>query len=383
MPKLGCSRHSGRYWKLEHGDQAIPGRVGRDGDPHTMSSRCRLRPAVLLTALVVALTGLGSIPRTTAQARVSAPNDWTSDQLQAARTLVSHAPAAFRAHCTLRDPNTPGTPDGLVADVDCNSPDPAISSVSYEQFSSGDAMQAEYTAVVERDGSDPTPRDGCEAERKYTIGGETTGTVVCLPTEYETDIVYTYAPLLVVGEIVQNTDIANGPDIAALNRFSDQSAGPDSASGEIPSLLSDAAAARAVADLRSHLPAAIRKHCVSEEVLTKPWLAASLRCEHPYPGVWEATFEAYRDHDGFAANFDPAAAAKSSERRNAQCPNTGTWSSGGHVRGHFGCWVDADGTYLLWSLDQRRIVAYAYTNGGRLTSKQFLAWWDQRATLTP
>ena len=68
-----------------------------------------------------------------------------------------------------------------------------------------------------------------------------------------------------------------------------------------------------------------------------------------------------------------------SESRNAECPFSGTWKSGGKVRGRYACTVDQTSSSLFWSLDNGLISVYARAYDTEMTTKEFLSWWNDEA----
>ena len=61
------------------------------------------------------------------------------------------------------------------------------------------------------------------------------------------------------------------------------------------------------------------------------------------------------------------------------CPESGNWKVKGVVRGRYVCTVDTDNSYLLWTLNKARIVAYAYAQVGDMDTADFIDWWNNEA----
>lgn len=349
----------------------------------TIRMRGRVFGVVLLAALVS--TVLGALPTISPEAQAQTASDqWRPGEVQAARALLAHVPAEFRVYCTLVEvfERIP-VPDGVVARVDCEPPGLGDGTVTYQQFSSTDSAQADYQDVIQRVG--PSDLAGCTGDAPYSVNGAPVGRAACLasPSLLGAEILYTYEPLRVVGEITKFQDNAGNVDLQALNDFSNNHAGPDANADAIPSLLTAAQTRNAADALRRHLPAALRKECTAESVVTTPWVAASLNCsDHPSPGVRSVSFTQYRTQDAFT--FDPKAWAARSEASNATCPDSGTWSSSkGRVLGRYACtYSKVAQTELAWTLDRARILAYASSEYDT-PSKQLLTWWDKEGTLTP
>jgi hypothetical protein len=312
-----------------------------------------------------------------------AGSSFTDAQIAAGRALLAYVPSAFRMSCTILPLNMVPRPVGIIADVDCLPNVTAIDEIEYTQFSTQAGVDAHYANLVswKRD----TPPAGCIGDSPYSIAGRPAGQVACTSDTVGTYIYYTYTPLLVVGTISQSGGTKGAPDIPALVDFSNKSAGPLTAPLEIPSLLTDAEATRAVAALRSHLPPAIAKHCTSNDVSPTPWMSAWLSCEKPSKGVFGTSYQMFRDDASYKNAFDPKRYAAFSEKKNSVCPDTGAWSVNGKRQGHWACWInDADITSLAWGVDSQRIVATANApSGDGFTSAQFLHWFDTKGSVKP
>jgi hypothetical protein len=349
----------------------------------TIGRRRRALGFILLAAL--ALTVLGALPTTSPAAQAqTGSGQWRPGEVQAARALLAHVPAEFRVDCTLREVfELIPVPAGVVARVDCRPRGLGVDTVTYQQFGSTDSAQAYYQDAVR--GAGPNDLAGCTGDAPYSVNGAPAGRVACVanPKLLGAEILYTYEPLRVVGEINKFQDDAGNVDLQALYDFSNKHAGPDASAGTIPSLLTAAQERKAADALRGHLPTALRNKCTAESVIATPWVAASLNCsDHPAPGVRSASFTQYRTQDAFT--FDPEAFAARSEASNATCPDSGTWSSAkGQVLGRYACtYSKVAQTALYWTLDRARILAEAGSDYGA-PSKQLLTWWDQKGNLTP
>jgi hypothetical protein len=332
---------------------------------------------VALAAVALAMTALPAI------ADPSQPGTFTAEEIAAGRDLLSHVPADFRLTCRIETLDKVPEPEGIIADVTCSPDVKAIAGIEYEQFDSQVNVDTEYANQLSD--AEGKPPSGCLGDAGYSINGQEAGRVACFRDSLGTYIDYTYTPLLVVASISQFGDTPGAPDITALNDFSNNQAGPNSAAEEIPSLLSDAEAQQAVSKLVGHLKPAIAKHCTAENPEANPWKSVSLSCEKPTKGVFTASYDQYRDDDSYAGAFDPDALAKLSVKKNKSCPASGTWSTDGKTQGKYACWIDqSKTTHLVWGVDSQRIVASAFAQSGDgFTSAQFLHWWDTKGSITP
>ena len=339
------------------------------------------RRVVMISFAVVAALALGGVVAAPAAARVRSAEGWTLAQIKTARELITHVPGAIRPSCSFESLVVkPGSnsPAGVVADVRCRvAPGKAVDALNLLQFDTQEHLRAAYDDLLAKPVTTARPV-GCDGDAAYTVSGQHTGRSFCSPGTDSTAIVYTYEPLLVLGFL--NTPSGASPDIPGLVAFWNESAGPNHASGSIPSLLDDQAARNASNDLRKRIPASIRPSCTADrESFVSPWVAASWKCEHPSKGVYSALYTSYRDRRGLDAAFDPDAYAATSESRNAECPFSGTWKSRGKTRGRYACTVDQTASYLFWSLDDRLISGYARAYDAEMTTKEFLAWWSDKA----
>lgn len=330
---------------------------------------------------VVATIALGWLPTVPAAAAVRSTEGWTLSQIETARALIAHVPSAIRPSCSfeslVQKPGGTGDNSGVVADVRCHfSGSDAADTLNLLQFDTQAHLQAAYDDRLAEPLQTPRP-DGCDGDSAYTVDDEHTGRSFCSPGPDAVTIVYTYEPLLVLGLL----STPNGSsDVSGLVDYWNQSAGPNRDAGRIPSLLGDRAARKASNDLRQRIPAVIRKSCTADrESFVTPWIAASWNCEHPSNGVDSALYTSYRDRSGLDAAFDPDAFAARSESQNAECPASGTWKSGGAVRGRYACAVDPTSSRLFWSLDDRLISVNARAEDAQMTTKQFLDWWNNEA----
>ena len=346
-----------------------------------MGSGERQRLVMISFAVVVSLA-LGGVIAPSAAAHVGSAEGWTLTQIETARELITHVPAAIRPSCSfeslVRKPGGSGADSGVVADVRCRvAHGEAADSLSLLQYDTQEHLQAAYDDALAEPLETARP-DGCDGDASYTVDGQETGRSFCSPGTDSTAIVYTYEPLLVLGFL--NTPSDGSPDIPGLVAFWNDSAGPNRASGSIPSLLGDKAARNASNDLRKRIPASIRPSCTADrESFVTPWVAASWTCEHPSKGVYSAVYTSYRDRRGLDAAFDPDAYAATSESQNAECPFSGTWKSGGKVRGRYACTVDQTSSSLFWSLDDRLVSVYARAYDPEMTTQEFLRWWNDEA----
>jgi len=336
---------------------------------------------VMISFVVVASLALGGVVAPPASARVRSAEGWTLTQIETARELITHVPDAIRPSCSFESPvrKPGGAPDsGVVADVSCRvAHGEAADALGLLQFDTQEHLQAAYDDRVARSVAAARPV-GCDGDASYTVRGQRTGRSFCSSSTDSTAIVYTYEPLLVLGFL--NTPSDGSADIPGLVAFWNDSAGPNRASGSIPSLLGDKAARKTFNDLRKRIPASIRPSCTPDrEAFVTPWVAASWKCEQPSQGVYDAVYTSYRDRDGLDAAFDPDAYAATSDYQNAECPISDTWSSGGKVRGRYACTLDQTSSSLFWSLDDRLISVYARAYDAEMTTEEFLAWWNDEA----
>jgi len=296
--------------------------------------------------------------------------------------LITHVPGAIRPSCSfeslVRKPGASAADSGVVADVRCRvAQGEAADSLNLLQFDTEEHLHAAYEDRLAQPVATARPV-GCDGDASYTVDDQETGRSFCSSSTDSTAIVYTYEPLLVLGFL--NAPSRSSADIPGLVAFWNDSAGPNRASGSIPSLLGDKAARNASNDLRRRIPASIRPSCTADrESFVTPWVAASWKCEHASKGVYSAVYTSYRDRRGLDAAFDPDAYAATSESRNAECPFSGTWKSGGKVRGRYACTVDQTSSSLFWSLDNGLISVYARAYDTEMTTKEFLSWWNDEA----
>ena len=336
---------------------------------------------VTISLAVVASLVLAGVVAAPAAARVRSTEGWTLTQIEAARELITHVPDAIRPSCSFESlvhkPGGSAVDRGLVADVRCRvAPGEAADALNLLQFDTQEHLQSAYQDRLAREGAVARP-DACDGDASYTVNGQHTGRSFCSPGD-STAIIYTYEPLLVLGFL--NAPSNGSADIPGLVAFWNDSAGPNRASGSIPSLLGNKAARNASNDLRKRIPASIRPSCTADrESFVTPWVAASWTCEHPSEGVYSAVYTSYRDRRGLDAAFDPDAYAATSEYQNAECPFSGTWKSGGKIRGRYACTVDQTSTSLSWSLDDRLISVDARAYDAEMTTKEFLEWWNDEA----
>jgi hypothetical protein len=174
----------------------------------------------------------------------------------------------------------------------------------------------------------------------------------------------------------------DGGDVSSLVAFWNDSAGPNHAAGSIPSLLDDRSARKASNDLRTRIPAAIRPSCSPDRnSFERPWVEVEWEwdCDHPSPGVYSAVYTSYRNRAGLDAAFDPDAYAATSTMRNKECPTSSPWKTGGTTRGRYACTVDETSTSISWSLDDALITASARAYDAEMSTKQLIAWWNDKA----
>jgi hypothetical protein len=346
-----------------------------------MGSGERQRVVMISFAVVVSLA-LGSVVAAPAAARLRSAEGWTLTQIETARELITHVPDAIRPSCSfeslVRKPGASATDSGVIADVRCRvAQGQAADSLNLLQFDTQEHLQSAYEDRLAQPVATARPV-GCDGDASYTVQDVHAGRSFCSSSADSTAIVYTYEPLLVLGFL--NTPSGGSADIPGLVTFWNDSAGPNRAAGSIPSLLGDKAAKNASNDLRKRIPAPIRPSCTADrESFVTPWVAASWQCEHPSTGVYSAVYTSYRDRRGLDAAFDPDAYAATSELQNTECPFSGTWKSGGKIRGRYACTVDQTSSSLSWSLDDRLISVDARAYDAEMTTKEFLEWWNDKA----
>jgi hypothetical protein len=281
----------------------------------------------------------------------------------------------------MHDVRSPGADPTLVASVECSvTHEGAAYTLSYTRYATGDDMQAVYDEVL----AEPIEYDrpeGCEEGGTYSIDDERVGSWACVPYERETAIVYTYEPLHVVATLSQVFTATGSTDVAALDAFWNDYAGPNERAGTVPPLQNAAAAKRARRALRARIPAPIRARCEPDrQSFENPWVAARYECDQPSPGVRFTRYTSFRADDGFTAAYDEDRFLALHEGYETDaCPDSGTWGSGKAARGRFACAVDRDNSYVLWTSDRERIVAYAFAQADDMTTTEFLRWWNGNA----
>jgi hypothetical protein len=337
--------------------------------------------AVVMTVMLVA--GFAATPAGSAvRAGTSGADEpWDLQDIRLGRTLISHVPEAIRPSCTMKDLRAPGGDQTVVAEIGCSVPSgDGNYSLSYSQYDSQDSMQAAYDAAV-AEPVDVARPDGCTEDDGYTVGDVHTGSYACIPGKYQNSIVYTYEPLLVVATLTDYLDDGFDLDATTLTDYWNNDAGPTSERGSIPKLLSQKEGERLYQDLRSKIPAKIRSSCEpNRNSFTNPYVAVQVECEHPSDGVWLVRYTSYQDDAGMNAAYDEDGfLALRQEQSNDDCPASGTWKVKGAVRGRYACTVDLDNSYLLWTLNKARIVAYAYAQVGDMDTASFLDWWNNEA----
>jgi hypothetical protein len=331
--------------------------------------------AFVALVLVVSTSGaLGAAP-------VRGTGRSTSEAIEAGRELIRHVPDSVRPSCRMHDVDAPGADPALVASIDCSATrDGAAYTLSYEQYETVDDMQAVYDELLDAPLEYVRP-DGCEEGGTYSVDDETVGAWTCVPTERETSIVYTYEPLNILATLRQDFTSTGSADAAALDAFWENDAGPNASRGALPPSLSAAAAKRAQRALLARIPRPLRARCEPDPHADEsPWIAAQYECDRPAPGVWLTRYTSFRDDEGFAAAYEEERfLAVHEEYENDDCPDSGTWGSGKATRGRFACAVDQDNSYVLWTADRERIVAYAFAQAGDMTTAEFLQWWNREA----
>ena len=306
---------------------------------------------------------------------------WQVDDIRAARTLIAHVPDDIRPSCTMHNLRAPGGDSTLVAAISCDVPGGEGGyTLSYSQYDSIAHMQASYDDVVAAplDVERPT---GCEEDNGYSVDDEPVGSYACVPDTYSNSVVYTYEPLRVVASLTDYFDDGIDSDVASLVTYWNDSAGPNAAPGSVPKLLTNKQGLAAYQALRARIPAAIRPKCEpNRNSFENLYVAAEIECEHPSPGVWKVRYTSYQDEAGFAAAYDEDGfLALRQDETNTPCPESGTWRAKGATRGRYACTVDRDNSYLLWTLDRDRIVAYAYAQVGDMDTADFIEWWNDVA----
>jgi hypothetical protein len=310
-----------------------------------------------------------------------ATGGWDSADLDAARDLIAHVPDGVRPGCTMHNIRAPGGDPAVVASIDCSvTRDGAAYTLSYTQYDSVEEMQADYDELLAEPVGYVRP-DGCDEGGTYSVDDETVGSWTCVPTERETSIVYTYEPSAILATLSQVLTATGSTDTAALDAFWNDFAGPNASAGTVPPLQSAPDAKRARRALLARIPRPIRAQCVADrQSFENPWIAAQYECEHPSPGVWLVRYTSFVDDDGFAAAYEEDRfLASHDEYETDDCPDSGTWGSGKVTRGRFACTVDESNSYVLWTSDRERIVAYAFAQAGDMTTSEFLRWWNGEA----
>jgi hypothetical protein len=326
--------------------------------------------ALVLVALVAAAPAAGA--------------KWSASDVEAGRNLLKQVPDEIRAGCRFTDVRGEVADPTLIAAVDCDLPgDAPADTLSYQWYETMEDADAAYDAVVSQEES-PLQSDGCGAyEGEYTIDDEDGGRYTCMGIGSATSIVYTYEPFPVVGVI---TDVSPPGDVEAMGEFFDNDAGPIEDPGTIPSLQSQKFGSKAAKALEQHIPKAIRKHCEPNgDSFTSPWVAFEIQCVNPSPGVAFVKYTSYRDDEGFDAAYDEDRFLSVHDYEAPDSCDAGTWSIRKKTVGSYTCALgtgDEDGegaTYLIWTVDQDRIVAVAYANDSDMSTDDFIQWWNDDA----
>ncbi len=269
----------------------------------------------------------------------------------------------------------------MVASISCRVPSSDGNyTLDYTQYDSLDAMQADYDSIAAEPVEVARP-DGCSEDNGYTVRGAHAGSSVCSPSSTSNTIVYTYEPLEVLATLTDYFDDGIDSDATSLETYWNDEAGPNADPGTIPKLLTNSQGLAAYKALRAKIPARIRPKCEpNRNSFTNPYIAAEIECEHPSPGVWLARYTSYLDDAGMNASYDEEGfLALRQDDSNDICPDSGTWKVKGTVRGRYACTVDVDNSYLLWTLDEDRVVAYAYAQVGDMDTAEFIDWWNNQA----
>ena len=348
-----------------------------------MRARSRFMGLVAASSLALAVVSVGLAAP--ARARVPAGSSaatWSLSDIRTARALIAHVPEAIRPSCAMHDLHAPGGDGTVVASIGCSVPSgDGNYTLDYVQYESADAMQSVYDDVVAAPLEVPRP-DGCTEDNGYTVRDEHAGSYVCVPGEYSNSIIYTYEPLQVVATLTDYFDDGIESDAASLSTYWNDNAGPNADAGAVPKLLTDKQGLAAYRALRAKIPAAIRSKCVpNRNSFTNPYVAAEAECEHPSRGVWLVRYTSYQDDAGMNAAYDEDGmlALHQEEESRDPCPESGNWKVKGVVRGRYVCTVDVDNSYLLWTLNKARIVAYAYAQVGDMDASEFIDWWNNEA----
>ncbi len=336
-------------------------------------------PALLL-ALATASVALSAAAVAAAPAG-SSDATWSLRDIRTARALIAHVPAAVRPSCTMDDLHAPGGDPHVVASISCRVPSSDGNyTLDYAQYDSLDAMQADYDSIAAEPLEVARP-DGCREDDGYTVRDAHTGSSVCIPSSTSNTIVYTYEPLDVLATLTDYFDDGIDSDAASLETYWNDEAGPNADPASIPKLLTDEQGLAAYKALRAKIPAGIRPRCKpNRNSFTNPYVGAQIECEHPSPGVWLVRYTSYLDDAGLHAAYDEDRfLALRQDETNDACPDSGTWKVKGAVRGRYACTIDVDDSYLLWTLDRDRVVAYAYAQVGDMDTAAFIDWWNNEA----
>jgi hypothetical protein len=351
--------------------------------------------AVVAVAVTAATAWLAAVPSSGAVETSQNRANWTPAEAQ---KLVGLIPEDYRYQCELLKESDLGTIvaphiDTMTASVRCTGV-PALRALRYYTFDSVDSMDALFDDFV-RGPNDGPYRDEnaqCPGTTTWGFGDRDDGRLACYYAGADADgaahpesvvLIWTYAPANFVGLV--ETEYGDN-DASALKQWWNDSAAPQSADGESsPVGFVDWTRRdkKAEQSLLSHVPTAIRQHCLvgDRASATAPfssdrhWARAVVRCQSGDVNAAYLALDPKITDQYFAAynlNTEPG----------DPCPARGTWSEGEgakrHEAGEYVCFSAPQGDRtvyrVVWSHRKLGIVG-----SGVLYDKGFeplMNWWN-------
>jgi hypothetical protein len=351
---------------------------------------------VLVIATVAASAWLAVVPPSGAVETSGGDGEWTP---AAARALVGVIPEDYRYRCELTRPTALGELiepylPSITAAVNCLAV-PGLRAVRYYTFDSVDAVNSVYDVYVQGSYGPPYRDENAQCPGVTTWGfgdDRDDGRLACYYSTATAEgtthpesavLVWTYEPGKFLGLV--ETEFGNN-DASALKQWWNDSAAPlnegdASPVGFVDWTRRDKKAERA---LLSHIPSAIRAHCLvgdrnSESApfrADRHWARAAVRCRSgdvtaSYlsldPKITDRYFGAY------VLGSEPA----------DPCPARGTWSEGEgadrHEVGEYVCWSSPEPSgrtvyRIVWSHRDLGIIG-----SGAVPDQGFEAlmdWWN-------
>jgi hypothetical protein len=294
-----------------------------------------------MVAVAAGCAWLWTVPPSAAVETSQAHDDWTP---AAARALVGLIPEEYRYQCELLreadlGPFVAPHVEAMTAGTRCTGV-PGMRNLRYFTFDSVDAMNAAYDEFI------VSPFDGPYRDENAQCPGETTwgfgddqddGRVACYYSSKGTDgidhaetvvLVWTYAPARLFALV--ESEYGNN-DASAVKQWWNDSAGPVSDPDPSPTGFVDWTVRNKKAEqaLLSHIPPAIRAHCLVSDrnSVSAPfhsdrhWTRAVVRCQS---GDVNAAYVALdpKITDKYFAGY------RLTGEPGDPCPARGTWSEG-------------------------------------------------------